>query len=216
MPREALKILVKVAWMRASTLSQVKTPTSSHSQEEEDKLHMITMDPTRSLTPSLKKLIATIIIITETRKISVKVTLMRRFMELLLLILMFFQCQEEEDKLPMPTMDQERKPIHSMRELITRETLEKEILMRRFTELLLLILMFFQCQEEEDKPLMPTMAPERRLIHLLRDLKKILEKETSMKKFMVSLLLILTFSQCQGEEDKQPMPTMDPERKLTH
>jgi len=46
----------------------------------------------------------------------------------------------------------------------TKKILEKEILMKKFMELLQLILMFFQCQEEEEKLLMPPMDQVKNLI----------------------------------------------------
>merc|ERR1712110_903461 len=101
-------------------------------------------------------------------------------------------------------MDQERKLTHSTKELTTtteiRKILEKEILMKKFMVLLQLTPTFFQCQEEEDKLLMLQMDQERKLTHSLKETRKILVKETLMKKFMVLLLLILTFSQSQEEE----------------
>ena len=158
------------------------------------------------------------------RKTLEKEILMKKFMELPQLIPMFSQCQEEEDKLHMPTMDQAKNLTHLSKELIItiiidqRKTLEKETSMKKYMELLLLIPTFSQCQEEEDKPHMPTMDQERNLTHWpkKRETRKILVKETSMKKFTVLLQLTLMSSQSQEEEDKLHMLTMDQVRKLIH
>merc|ERR1719238_2108628 len=56
--------------------------------------------------------------------------------------------------------------------------------------------------------LMPNLLPNV--------LRKTLEKEILMKKFMELPQLIPMFSQCQEEEDKLHMPTMDQAKNLTH
>jgi len=124
----------------------------------------------------------------------------------------------------MLQMDQERNPTHSLNTItiITEKILVKVTLMKKFTESLQLIPMSSQCQEEEDKQLMPTTDQERNPTHSMKELititetRKTLEKEESMKKSTELLQLILTFSQCQEEEDKKLMLTMDLEKNLTH
>merc|ERR1712100_85844 len=114
-------------------------------------------------------------------------------MVLLLLTPTPSQCQEEEDKPHMPTMDQEKNLTHSLKELIitttimTKKILEKETLMRKYMVLLLLTLTSSQCQEGEDKPLMLIMDQTQNLTHWLKlkKIRKILVKVTLMKKFMV-------------------------------
>ena len=84
---------------------------------------------------------------------------------MLLPILMSFQSHEEEDSQHMLTMDQEKKLTHYIKITITRKISVKEISMKKFMELLLLILMSFQFLEEDDKLLMQTMVLVKNLIH---------------------------------------------------
>ena len=143
-----------------------------HFQEEEEQVDMLEMDhkfqPTGLVSP--RQDISTIINITRTRKILEKEILMKKFMELLLLILTSFHYQEEEIQhmLIMDQVSQETGLVFHRRDIdtiinITRKILEKEISTKKFMELPQLILMCSHFQEEEEILLMLEMDHKSQL-----------------------------------------------------
>ena len=204
--KRTIKILEKVESMRKSTVSPQLIPTSSQCQEEEDKLHMLVKVQIQKHIHWLK--------LKRMLKILEKAESMRKSMVSPQLIPTFSQCQEEEDKLHMLDKDLTQKHTHWLKRTI--KILEKVESMRKSTVSPQLIPTSSQCQEEEDKLHMLDKDLTQKHTHWLKRTIKILEKEVLMKKSMVSLQLILMFSQCQEEEDKLHMLVKVQIQKLIH
>ena len=155
-----INIIRKILVKEISTKKFMELPQLilmySHFQEEEEILPMLEMD--HRFQPTGQVFHRRNITINITRKILVKEILMKKFMVLLPLTPTFFHFQEEEEILLMLEMDHKSQPtglvfpksITDITISIIKKILEKVTLMKKFMELLLLILMYFLFQEEEE------------------------------------------------------------------